>query len=455
MKVGRDDPTLTPAAGVILVAELDRVLGVINTIDVHVGPIKVRRQGLSAGQLVVSMAETMLAGGDFMVDLDHARDDVAGAVLRAVPQPPASPTFIGLARRFDEVAIGDLEAAVGVLVGRAFNLMAAPRRERLVALRPTIDLDPTDIEVYGPKKEGMAYNYAGQRCGRAHPALWAEAGLVLAADLGSGRDDPRPQAPSLIARAVAALPEGLARPRVRADSGFFDRAVAEAALEHGCDFAIAAKRNPAAWRALRAVEEGDWRPATGMAAEVAECSYVPAGWPEGTHTVVRRVRLSAGDVSDDPRSRRRRTIDPDQLRLVLDGQADHAYAYSFIVTNLEGDVVDIESWFRGRADVEERLKDSKCGLALRHLPSGHARVNQVWMWAALLGLNISAWIQSLGGVDAKGRSHAKRLRRELICIPARVLRHARQVVLRLSPLQHRGPFLSVWAALQALPSAVP
>lgn len=85
MKVGRDDPSLTPAAGVILIAELDRILGVIDTIDAHVGAIKVRRQGLSAGQLVVSMAETMLSGGDFMCDLDHVRDDVAGAALRVVP----------------------------------------------------------------------------------------------------------------------------------------------------------------------------------------------------------------------------------------------------------------------------------------------------------------------------------------------------------------------------------
>lgn len=455
MKVGRDDPSLTPAAGVVLLAELNRVLGVTETIDAHVGRIKRRRQGLSGGQVVLAMAETMLAGGDFMVDLDHVRDDVAGAALRAVPQPPASTTFIALAQRFDFVAMGDLELAVGALVKRAFDLMPEQRREALGALRPTIDLDPTDIEVYGPKKEGMAYNYAGQRCGRAHPAMWAEAGVVLAACLGSGRDDPRPQAPSLIARSVVALPKGLGRPRVRADSGFFDKAVAEAALEQGCDFAIAAKRNAAAWRAERAVDEAAWRPARGMAAEVAECAYVPAGWPEGTRTIVRRVRLSADDVSVDPRSRRRRTIDPDQLRLVLDGQADHAYAYSFIVTNLEGDVVEIEAWFRERADVEERIKDSKCGLALRHLPSGHARVNEIWMWAALLSLNISAWLQCLGGADGEGRAHAKRLRRELICIPVRVLRHARQVVLRLSPVQRRGPFLSVWATLQALPSAVP
>ncbi len=88
-------------------------------------------------------------------------------------------------------------------------------------MRPTIDLDPTDVEVYGTKKEGVAFNHQGQRFGRPHPAIWAEAGVVLAADLGSGTSDPRPQAPSLVTRAVAALPEGLLRPIIWCDSGFF------------------------------------------------------------------------------------------------------------------------------------------------------------------------------------------------------------------------------------------
>lgn len=452
--VGPDDPTLTPNGGLVLVAEVDRILGVATTIDSFVGAIKTRRQGLSAGELVLSMAECMLAGGDFMVDLDHLRADEAGADLRAVPQPPASTTFIALAQRFDDVALGDLGDGVGTLVAKAFAAYPEPRRAKLAAVRPTIDLDPTDIETYGAKKEGMAYNYLGQRVGRAHPAVWAEAGVVLAAELGSGTDDPRPQAPGLIARAVAALPPGLARPRVRADSGFFDRSVAEAAQANGADFAIAAKRNTAAWRSMRAVPAGEWRPARGMrGAEIASCDYVPGGWPAGTRTIVRRVRLDAEDVRTDPRSRRRRTIDPAQLRLVIDGEADHAYAYSFIVTNLDGDAVDIEAWFRERAQVEERLKDSKCGLALRHLPSGHKTVNVVWMWSAFLALNLSAWTQALAGIDTHGRAHAKRARRELFAIPARVLHHARRIVVRLSPVNHRGPLLPAWAALQALPSA--
>ncbi|MHB8288124.1 MAG: hypothetical protein ACYDEY_02595 [Acidimicrobiales bacterium] len=86
-------------------------------------------------------------------------------------------------------------------------------------LVPPIDLDPTDVEVYGKNKLGVAFNYAGQRFGRAHPAIWAETGLALAADLGSrGTDDPRPEAPSLIDRAPGALPEGLEEPIFRGDS---------------------------------------------------------------------------------------------------------------------------------------------------------------------------------------------------------------------------------------------
>lgn len=153
-----------------------------------------------------------------MTDLDHQRRDLAGAPLRAVPKIPASTTFIGRTKRFDDEVFAAIEQANGELVRRFFALLPDTRRRALVALRPSIDLDPTDVETYGTKKEGVAWNHAGQRVGRPHPAVWAEARLVLGADLGSGTSDPRPQAPSLITRAISALPAGLARPIIRADS---------------------------------------------------------------------------------------------------------------------------------------------------------------------------------------------------------------------------------------------
>jgi len=137
------------------------------------------------------------------------RDDVAGRELRAVPAIPASPTFIGLTKRFDAPVFAGFETANGLLVAGWLALLDVERREALAGVRPTLDLDPTDVEVYGPKKEAMAYNRHGQLVGRPHPVVWAEAGVVVAADLGDGRTDPRPQAPGLIRRAVAALRDGL------------------------------------------------------------------------------------------------------------------------------------------------------------------------------------------------------------------------------------------------------
>jgi hypothetical protein len=449
--LGTPDGRITPRAGLHLVAKLNALLSITGTIDAVAPQVKQRRRGLRLGEIVVSLAETMLAGGDFLVDLDHHRNDAAGLGLRAVPEVPASTTVIGIGKRFDAEARRGVERANALLVGTAFARLPAKRRAGLAAERPTIDLDPTTVEVYGRMKEGTAFNYQGQRTYRPHPAIWAEAGWALAADLGSGRSDPRPQAPSLIKRAVAALPCGLGRPIVRADSGFFSGDVARAAIEHGADFAIAAKRTGAVWRKEREIPDGTWHPAKGMEAEVAPCDYVPAGWPPGTRTICRRVKVHRDEVSGDTRSRRRRTIDPHQLMLLEAGETEVAYAYSFIVTNLTGDICDIEAWFRVRALVEEKLKDGKLGLALRHLPSGYEAVNAMWMWSALIGLNISSWLQALTGHDeTDGRAHGKRLRRELVCVAARVTRHGRRLEVHCAPEHHDGAFADAWAALDTL-----
>lgn len=456
VKVGDDDPSLTPRAGLAAVAELDRVLGIGSAIDARAGRVKARRQGLEAGGLLVSLAETMLAGGDFMVDLDRQRTDAAGAVLRAVPAVPSSSTFRDLGKRFNPGVLAGVEEANGDLVARWFDVIDDERRQALMDVRPTIDLDTTDVEVYGRQKEGFATNHTGQLVGRPHVVSWAEAALALVADYGDGRTDPRPQAPGLIKRAVAALPGGLRTPIVRCDSGFFDGKVAWAAVREGCDFAIAAKRTQAVWRAARDVPPKAWRPAIDMAGtEVAECGYVPAGWPPGTTCIVRRTKVHVDDISGDSRSRRRRTMDPEQLALALDGDAEFVYAYTFIVTNLapvwQPDM--IEWWFRQRALIEELIKDAKLGAALRHLPSGYQAVNQAWMWAAILAVNISTWLQTICRTDlTDGRAHGKRLRHQILCICARVLNHSRDTVIRFPPGLHKQAFLQAWHHLRALPT---
>ena len=101
------------------------------------------------------------------------------------------------------------------------------------------------MEVYGRKKRDVAYNRQGQRVGRPHVASWAEAEIVLAADLGDGTDDPRATAPDLLRRALAALPpraRASGRVAMRADAGYFAGALARAAHDAKIAFAIGAGR---------------------------------------------------------------------------------------------------------------------------------------------------------------------------------------------------------------------
>jgi len=439
VRIGEVDSSVTGATGLVVVSELVDRLGVVQALDAGIGPIKQRARGVTGGQLLVSVACAQMAGEDFLVGLDRRRADPAGEVLAPVGTP-ASTTVGGLARRFDEARRAGIEAGIAVVTARVLGLLPAARRAAL-RVAPTIDVDTTEVEVYGGKKQQVAYNYAGQRAARPHLATWAEAGIVLAADLGTGRDDPRAGAGELIARAVAGLPAGTGRPRVRADAGYFAAPVAQAAVDVGADFSIGVRRNPAVWRVLAGVAEEAWIPATGMDhAEVAVADYAPDGWPEGTRCVIRRVRYPLSQIGDDPRARRRRTIAPGQLELALDGQADHVHAYSFIATNLPTttleQVAQLEQWHRSRTDIEDRIRDAKHGAALRHLPSGHHEVNAIWMWGALLAVNLSAWLHELADLDnghGRGRAHLARLRRELVALPGRVIHHARRITLRLAP----------------------
>lgn len=465
MRFGAPDPSLTAHSGVAAVAEFVDKLDVVGSFDRGIGSIKQRVRGVTAGELLVGLAQSQLLGGDCLVALDRQRSDVAADELSAVPGI-ASTTAASLARRFDADRLAGIETAVADLAGRAFDLLPATRRVTLSA-RATVDLDSTDVEVYGSKKRGVAYNYAGQRAGRPHLATWAEAGLTTAAELLAGNDDVRPRAAAMLRRCLAGIPAQVRaqaaandRLRVRADAGYFTADLAHAAVEEGCDFAIAAKRNTAMWRAYGSVPEDAWTDAVDMpGARVAAVDYAPEGWPPDSYTIVRRVRVEAEAISTDPRSRRRRSIDPDQLALALQSTATHAYAVSFIVTNIpthddhvRGETIrDVETWFRRRTDIEDRIREAKLGAALRHLPSGHHSVNTVWMWAALIAGNLSTLLQALTGIDKDGRAHAARLRHQLLCVPARLVRHGRTLTLRLPPGDHLLP--TVLTRIRALQTA--
>jgi hypothetical protein len=361
VRAGAPDASLTANAGLAAVTELCDRLGVVEELDAAVGPVKQRDRGFGAGELLTGIAAAQLAGEDFLTGLDRQRADAAGQQIAPVPGL-ASTTAAGLARRVTPGQWQAVESGLAVVTGRMLSLLPAERAAALAAGPVTIDLDTTDVEVYGRKKRGVAYNHQGQRVGRPHVAAWAETEIVLAADLGDGTDDPRATAPDLLRRALACLPAAArasGRVGLRADAGYFAGQLARAAHDAKIVFAIGARRIAPLWRLLAGVAEDAWHDAIEMdGAQVAVAQYCPDWWPASTRLLVRRVLLDPAQVSADPRSRRRRTLHPDQRALPIPelAQQPAVYAYSFILTNLDvsspARAAAAEHWYRHRTTVE-------------------------------------------------------------------------------------------------------
>jgi Transposase DDE domain group 1 len=476
VRIGAPDPTLTPVSGMAAVTELVQRLDVIGRLDAAIGPIKQRRRGHTGGQLLVGLATAQLAGEDFLVGLDRQRADQAGQTLVPVPDLAAT-TAAGLARRLSDTQWAAVETGLGDVHAAALATLAAlvPTRAAALADSVTIDLDTTDVEVYGRHKRGVAFNHQGQRVGRPHVACWADTATVLAADLLAGNEDPRRDAPALLRRALAALPAPAraGRIRLRADAGYFAGQLARAALFADIEFAIGARRIAPLWRLLDGLGEDDWTDAIDMpAAQVAVADYCPNWWPAATRLLIRRVRLdvTAGQVSADPRARRRRTLHPDQRALPLPeltalAATEPVYGYSFIVTNLDVSTGEaaagVEHWYRRRTQIENLFRDAKHGAALRHLPSGYPEVNRAWMWGALLAASLTGWLHQLtatpiadgsliGHGVRDGQAMIATLRHRLIRVPARLVTHAGALILRLPP--GHNLLAEILARIRALPT---
>jgi Transposase DDE domain group 1 len=465
-----DDPSLTPYAGLAISGELLRGLRLVELVDAElaaadrVAPVKQRRRGLSPGALVVALAESQLVGGECFDDIEDLRADAAGAALRAVPATPSAPTARQLACRFKPSHIRAIERAQARVGEQLDRRLGRDPGEDV-----TLDLDATESVVYGRRKRGTGRSRSGHLAYNSYVVTWAQRGRALTSDLRGGNQARVKAADSLrmLGRAERLLPREHGQITVRGDNGFYAAELMMGLRKRRMRFTLSATRTSTMWAKLAEIPEDAWQDAIDMrGAQVAELAFTPEGWQhEPLRLIVRRVPVTAAELlAGSPRGRRRKTIPPEQLQMVLDGQLDSTFAYSFIVTDIPADektAVEVEHFHRQRAQIEERFKDAKLGQALRHLPSGKLAANRLWLCCALLALNTCAWVCDISPAAAASgtapedtplRRHAKTLRHLFFCVPGRIVRTARRIIVRLPEgLPHFDLFNATYHAALALP----
>ena len=126
------------------------------------------------------------------------------------------------------------------------------------------------------------------------------------------------------------------------------------------------------------------------------------------------------------------------------------YSYHALITDREGDVLELDADHRRHAEIENAIRDLKYGVGLNHLPSGRFAANGAWLAVQVMAHNLARWTQRIG-LDGQVVT-TKTLRRRFFSLAGRITRKARQLILHLP---RRWPwethFISALARLRAIP----
>jgi hypothetical protein len=421
LTVSFDDEGLVANAGLVVVATLSARLGIGALVDATV-----RMAGLVGGarpgRKVLTLVHAIVAGASH---IDHADVLRAGATGRVLGHRVMAPSTLGVfLRAFSFGHARQLEAVVGKVVARAWELGAGPGDDRVV-----IDVDSTICEVAGKHKQGAAYGYT--KVLGYHPilAVRADTGEIVHARMRKGSANTARGTRRFLDELVARLRRAGAAGELvaRFDSGYWSAETLKVLGRHDVRYTMAVRANTKAVAAVIAgIDESCW----------TEIDYTPDGQAQVAETDYRGRRLIV---------RRTRLTDTRQARLWPD------WRHFAFLTDLDGDAVTLDAFHRAHATVELAIRDLKEGAGLEHCPSGNFSANSAWLQCAVLAHNLIRWTATIGE-PVETLTVARTVRVQLLAVPARIVNRSGRLTLRLParwPWSHR--FTARLQTIRALP----
>ncbi len=415
------EPRLVANAGLLLCATLADRLGLEALIERRVD-LGDRSGGRRPGAKVLSLVGAMLLGGDSIDDADVLRAGETGELLgHRVLAPSTLGTFL---RSFTFGHVRQLDGVLDEAITRAWRAGAAPKDEPLV-----IDLDSFIREVHGHQKQGAAYNYTHQL--GYHPIIATRADTLetLHIRLRKGSANTQRGVTRFVNELIARVRRAGFRGEiiVRADSGFWSNAMIAALRRHGVRYSIGVRMQRVIREEIDTIPEHAWQrlddyPASGVA-EIAETTY-------GTQRLIARRVRSLGTSAQ--------------------GELFPDWRHFAFITHRSEALAIVEASHRQHAVVELAIRDHIAG-PLRHLPSGRFAANAAWTVIAALAANLARWTSILGLHKHTPQAQAT-LRRRLLVVPARLVRHAGRRTLRLpARWRWRSTWIECLTRLRGLP----
>ncbi len=378
------------------------------------------------GKVLVHALLMLAGGGECCADIEQLRPEpeLFGEVC-------SDSTLYRTLRSLDPRTVAAVKGAIAETRAAVWRRLPAITRGPVV-----LDMDASLVEIHSENKEETGPTYKGGF--GFHPLLcFVDAtGETLAGLLRPGNAGANTVADHLqvLDAAIAQLPRwvaaghhadddaaGMRQPvMVRADSAGCTEGFVRGCRQRNLGFSVVARSTAQIHAAISRVEDDEerWLPAicqdgeprTGAAVtEVTDLCDL-SSWPSGTRLVVRREPLHQGA---------QQTLFPSL-----------EFRYWGFYTDQEGTPVELDRCMRAHAHVEDhicRLKDS----GLLRFPFTSFAANCAWLAVVCLAADLVRWFQLLCLRGGLAIAEPKALRRRLWDAPARIVRSARQTIVRV------------------------
>jgi len=307
-------------------------------------------------------------------------------------------------------------------------------------------------------KQQALVAYEGTRGYQPQMAWWAEQSMWVADQLRDANVPAAFKAQQFLQQAFGALPPTVRSRRLRADSALYDEQALTWADDEGIEFAVSADMSESLQEHVAALPESAWEPYRGLRKEAteerqwAEVVFVP-DWARNHKKDGEPFRYLAIRV----RSRQRDMFVEDEVR----------WRHFAVVSNMSWEGARQLRWHREKqGTVEHGHGGLKADLAGGTLPCGRFGANAAWWRLNVLVHNLLQLMKVVAlpesmrpwrmpgreaGPSGRLRRPPKAVRLRLLNIAGRLVRHARQLVLRISThLPTAGIYAAARAALLEL-----
>jgi hypothetical protein len=425
--VGGLQEVYTAWGGATLLVDLFRKLE-LDQIANKVLPAKKSSKGLEQGQMLESIILLSALGGECLDDMKRLRDDPGLEEILGY-RPPAPETARQWLDIFHDEKLLLNQPLQGSFIPSESGPLVGLKEEnrRLVwtyiqNLKPgseiTLDVDTQLVET---TKAEAKYCYDGYKAFQAMKVVWAETLLILADEFRDGNVHPGKDIQRMVDEALAVLPAGEWKVKIRSDSAAYEQELLDYWQGHHWGFAVSADMTKPLKHEIEQLADGAWHlwktDKGGVIREWAEVPYVPYREYEKKDSqpyryVAIRIRKQQGELFED-------------------GSSVRHYA---IVTNLwEMEGQALLEWQRGKAGTVERVHHvlvSDLGGGV--FPSYKHGANAAWLRLQVITYNLLQLLKKVALDKDYAEAHPKRLRFAIFTMIGKLVRHGGQTLLRIA-----------------------